>query len=220
MADRSPRHDRAASRSTARTLDADIDRQLESVVVVDRLAHARHVQPRVPRPGAGHPAHRPGSRSGRRSRSRRPSAATTPEPLIDGEVTSIESEYDHLGIAGGRARLRPVPPPRRGPQDPDVPERQATPTSPSSSRAAPGSRPKSTTPGGTLEHRPPGEPVRPRLPLRPRAPDRLRLSRRRDEALLQEARPNRPTRRRPAKSEPTIRSSSSGARTCSSSGRA
>ena len=57
-------------------------------------------------------------------------------------------------IPGGGPRLRPVAPPQRGPQDADLPERQAAPTSPSSSRAAPGCRPKSTTPADARARHP------------------------------------------------------------------
>ncbi len=77
-------------------LDADIDRELDSVVVVDRLAMPDMFS-LVFRDPERDILRQAGLEIGTKVKVSTALGGDTPEPLIDGEVTAIESDYDHLG---------------------------------------------------------------------------------------------------------------------------
>ena len=147
-------------------------------------------------------------------------ARDEPAVLIDGEVTSIEADYDTLGaraIVRGYDRSHRLAAGRKTddlPGDELLRDREQD-------RPATRARRRGRRLRGVPRARPPGERVRPRLPLRPGAPDRLRLPGRRHDARCS---------RRPVESdtgpgrgrlhERERRCSSCGTRTSSSSGRA
>ena len=148
MPDRHRLHPSASSRSTAPTLAADVDGQLESALVVDRLAMPdmftlvfRDPDRDILGQGRARDRHE-GEDLDRVGERRRARAADRRRGHLD------RGRVRHARDAGRRPRLRPVAPAGGRPQDRDVPERQVLGHRAARSRATPGCRPTSTTPTG------------------------------------------------------------------------